>query len=149
MLQTFFMDLREKHKGLDSTPITNRQLESLIRLAEARAKIELRELVTKRDATDVVEIMKESLFETYEDQYGNIDFTRSSGVSRTKKVHGFIAALQKHSEKCGEIVFTIDQLKKVAADIKLNVPNFLDFISNLNIQGYLLKKGAKTYELLN
>ena len=34
VLQSFFLDLREKHKGLDSTPITNRQLESLIRLSE-------------------------------------------------------------------------------------------------------------------
>ena len=149
VLQQFFLDLREKHKTVDSTPITNRQLESMIRLSEARAKMELREVVTKQDADDVVEIMKESLFETYEDQYGNVDFTRSSGLSKTKKVHGFVAALQKVRSNTGDSVFTMEQLKKVAQDIKLNVVNLDDFVSNLNVQGYLLKKGPKTFELLS
>ena len=42
----------------DSVPVTTRQLESLIRLTEARAKMELREQCTRSDAQDVVEIMK-------------------------------------------------------------------------------------------
>lgn len=43
---------------MDSTPITTRQLESLIRLTESRARLELREVATKEDAEDVIEIMK-------------------------------------------------------------------------------------------
>lgn len=43
---------------MDSTPITTRQLESLIRLTESRARLELREVATKEDADDVIEIMK-------------------------------------------------------------------------------------------
>ncbi len=42
----FYMELRSKHRGADSTPITTRQIESLIRLAEARARLELREFIT-------------------------------------------------------------------------------------------------------
>ena len=42
----------------DSTPITTRQLESLVRLTEARAKMELREEATQQDAQDIIEIMK-------------------------------------------------------------------------------------------
>lgn len=40
-------------------PITLRQLESLIRLAQARARAELRDWVTEDDALDVVEMMQE------------------------------------------------------------------------------------------
>jgi DNA helicase MCM8 len=50
VLQQFYLSLRQKHKGIDGAPITTRQLESLIRLAEARAKMELREEVTEQDA---------------------------------------------------------------------------------------------------
>jgi DNA helicase MCM8 len=50
VLQSFYLELRSKHKSVDGTPITTRQLESLIRLSEARAKVELRTEVTERDA---------------------------------------------------------------------------------------------------
>jgi DNA replicative helicase MCM subunit Mcm2 (Cdc46/Mcm family) len=64
VLQDFYLDLRQKHRSPDSTPITTRQIESLIRLAEARARLELREEVTAADALDVVEIMRMSMIDT-------------------------------------------------------------------------------------
>ncbi|XP_078724376.1 DNA helicase MCM8 isoform X2 [Lampetra fluviatilis] len=57
-LQDFYLELRRQHHGGDGTPITTRQLESLIRLTEARARLELREKATKEDADDVIDIMK-------------------------------------------------------------------------------------------
>lgn len=56
--QNFYLELRKRHQTRDSTPITTRQLESLIRLTEARARLELREEATAKDAEEVVEIMK-------------------------------------------------------------------------------------------
>lgn len=47
VLQKFYLRIRAQHATRDSTPITNRQLESLIRLAEARARLELRDLVSQ------------------------------------------------------------------------------------------------------
>ncbi len=58
IFQNFYLDLRRQHQTQDSTPITTRQLESLIRLTEARARLELREVASEQDAQDVVEIMK-------------------------------------------------------------------------------------------
>ncbi|KAJ3344088.1 DNA replication licensing factor mcm8 [Gonapodya sp. JEL0774] len=68
ILQDFYMTLRSKYRSSDSTPITTRQLESLVRLGEARARLELRETVTAQDAKEVVEIMRHSLFACYEDE---------------------------------------------------------------------------------
>jgi DNA replicative helicase MCM subunit Mcm2 (Cdc46/Mcm family) len=70
VLQEFYLRLRKQHGTTDSTPITTRQLESMIRLAEARAKVELREFVTRADAEDVIAMMKEALFDAATDEFG-------------------------------------------------------------------------------
>lgn len=57
-LQDFYLELRKQSQRMSSSPITTRQLESLIRLTEARARLELREEATKEDAEDIIEIMK-------------------------------------------------------------------------------------------
>lgn len=56
---------------------------------QARAKIEMREIATERDALDVVEIVKYSLVDTFSDEYDTLDFKRSqngSGMSQRNKV---------------------------------------------------------------
>lgn len=50
ILQKFYLQLRGHDASADGTPITARQLESLVRLAEARARLELREEITAQDA---------------------------------------------------------------------------------------------------
>jgi DNA replicative helicase MCM subunit Mcm2 (Cdc46/Mcm family) len=52
-----------KHRNIDTTPITSRQLESMIRLSEARARCELRDTIEIHDVLDVIEIMRYSLWE--------------------------------------------------------------------------------------
>ena len=50
ILQKFYLRLRDHSTSADGTPITARQLESLVRLAEAHARLELREEITAQDA---------------------------------------------------------------------------------------------------
>lgn len=50
ILQKFYLQLRDHNTSADGTPITARQLESLVRLAEARARLELRDEITTQDA---------------------------------------------------------------------------------------------------
>jgi DNA helicase MCM8 len=58
VLQEFYLTLRKgaHEQAADTTPITTRQLESLIRLSEARARAVMRTVVTEDDARDVIEI---------------------------------------------------------------------------------------------
>ncbi|XP_021865143.1 probable DNA helicase MCM8 isoform X2 [Spinacia oleracea] len=85
ILQNFYLRLRDRNTSADGTPITARQLESLVRLAEARARVDLRDEITDQDALDAVEIMKESLYDKYVDEHGVIDFARSGGMSQQKE----------------------------------------------------------------
>jgi DNA helicase MCM8 len=63
ILKTFYVSLRENSTGHNSIPITSRQLDSIIRLSQARAKLDLRSIVTQDDAQEVVKLIQESLFE--------------------------------------------------------------------------------------
>ncbi|XP_040602284.1 DNA helicase MCM8 isoform X2 [Mesocricetus auratus] len=65
-LQDFYLELRKQSQRMSSSPITTRQLESLIRLTEARARLELREEATKEDAEDIIEIMKHRDCQTWQ-----------------------------------------------------------------------------------
>ncbi|KAJ3046052.1 DNA replication licensing factor mcm8 [Rhizophlyctis rosea] len=150
VLQRFYMTLRSKYRSVDATPITTRQLESMIRLAEARARAVLRETVTEQDAEDVVEIMKFSLWDTYQDEMGNLDFQRSqngSGMSKKGEPKRFVAELHKLAQNSGNARFTYENLYTLAQEMRLNYDNFQDFVESLNNQGYLLKKGNRIYQL--
>lgn len=150
VLQNFYLDLRQQHHSADSTPITTRQLESLIRLTQARARLEMREKASQQDAKDVVEIMKYSLLDTFSDDFGNLDFQRSqhgSGMSSRAQSKRFVAELSRISEREYNSLFTVEQMRRIAKDLRLQIRNFDDFVFSLNNQGFLLKKGPRVYQL--
>ncbi|NXY89826.1 MCM8 helicase, partial [Alcedo cyanopectus] len=150
VLQEFYLELRKQNQGADSTPITTRQLESLIRLTEARSRLELREKSTKEDAEDVIEIMKYSMLGTYSDEFGKLDFERSqhgSGMSNRSQAKRFVSALNMIAERTYNNLFDLLQLRQIAKELQIRVSDFESFIGSLNDQGYLLKKGARVYQL--
>ncbi|XP_039994442.1 DNA helicase MCM8 [Xiphias gladius] len=149
-IQDFYLSLRSQAHSAASTPITTRQLESLIRLTEARARLDLRETATKSDAEDVVEIMKHSLADTYSDGLGNLDFERSqlgSGMSQRSAAKRLINALHSHAQRTNQKQFDIQMLRSVADRLNIKVMDFEGLVSSLNEQGFLLKKGAGLYQL--
>ncbi|HLC39499.1 MAG TPA: minichromosome maintenance protein MCM [archaeon] len=88
LIKDFFVDLRSKVMGEEAPiPITLRQYEALIRLAEAAAKIRLRDTVTKEDAVRAINLMKASLREFgFEPETGKIDIDRLEGrVTATER----------------------------------------------------------------
>lgn len=117
-----------------------------VRLAQARAKVELRESVTEADALDVVSLMEQSLLETFRTDTGAFDFGRR-GMSLAKQVKAFVAELNKVAGRKGSALFTSAELLDVAGKMALGVADFYGFLETLNEQSYLLKKGAKLWQL--
>ena len=71
VIKDFYISLRENAINSQNTlPITSRTLDSLIRLSQARAKLELRTIVGVSDATDVVKLIQESIFEACYSEIG-------------------------------------------------------------------------------
>jgi len=149
VLKAFYLDLRKNYKSADSTPITTRQLESMIRLAEARARLELRTEVTESDARDVIEIMRESLSEVLADENGHIDVSRSRGMSKSKQIKAFMKYMDRQCRIHGTNIFTHQELYNYSRDMNLELSNFREFVDVLNHQGMLLKKPGNRYQVVS
>lgn len=151
LLQQKYLELRttgeSQSSSSDSIPITTRQLESMIRLSQARARAEFAEVVTAEHAQDVVDIMQECLLDTYITEDGNLDFGRSGGMSLSKKVKTYVARLMKAAERRNTSLFSFEDLLEVADSMGLQVDNFYDFVDVLRNECYILKKGPKQYKV--
>jgi DNA helicase MCM8 len=150
ILQQFYLGLRKVQHSSDSIPITTRQLESLIRLSQARAKLELRDLVTEQDALDVVEIMKDSLYDILTDEMGQIDFRRNNAFAsvKGKETNRFLSELNLISSKKGVSTFSMNEMYDIAKTIQLKMANGFDrMIEQCNHEGYLLKQNGGLWKL--
>jgi len=95
-----------------------------------------------------VELMKQSLYDMFEDEHGNIDCRRMTGVSKPKQMKLFVAELNKICDAQYNNNFTKQQLQEVAKKMGLVVDGpFDDFVERLNHAGYLLKAAGQAYKL--
>ncbi|MBU1111870.1 MAG: minichromosome maintenance protein MCM [archaeon] len=110
--------------GVTSIPITARQLEALVRLSEACAKVRLSEQVTKEDAQKAIELVDYSLNQIAKDsETGRIDIDRiSSKITASQRsqisiVKELISSLEK---ELGEKILPVEQLAEMAKE--KNIP---------------------------
>ena len=153
-IKSFYLELRRNHHTVDTCPITTRQLESLIRLTEARARLELRENATRQDAEDVIEILRSCMVDTFSDGLGigKLDFSRAingSGVSKKTKVKVFVSGMHKYAHQQQRNTFNVDEMKQLMSKVGVQVDSFHDFMDILGEQGYFIKKSSGTYQLLS
>ena len=147
VLKRCYLELRSQNANcVGGIPITVRQLESMIRLAEARARCEMRERVTVEDAEDVVAIMRESLYSTVIDEYGSI---KVGGRKKGKHAEAkrYLTTLAKMARAQGRRTFSVQELYGIADDIRLQVDDMVNLVEELNYAGELLKKGNGMYSL--
>ena len=75
--------------GIKAIPISPRQLEALVRLSEASAKVRLSDKVTKEDAKKAIELIEYCLMQVGLDrETGKIDIDRiTTGVTASQRSH--------------------------------------------------------------
>ena len=146
VLKEYYLQLRADDNN-DETPVTTRQLESLIRLTESRARVAQRSVATGADAIDVVEIFQHCLKDTKSDGVGGARAGngKAMGVAKASKL--LIAALNKHSERTCTSLFSVAEIKEVMVRAKIEVKSFDSLMYALNEQGFLLKKGTNIFQL--
>jgi DNA helicase MCM8 len=156
LLQETYLEMRQEASNTPpgcSMPITTRQLESLVRLAQARAKIEFRSTVTKNDARDVITLLRESVKEVCTTATGTVDFSRAtSGMSAAKAVRALVAALHAQADIQRDPWFTLLDINTTMhrTGIESTKP-ILEIIDTLRDQSYLMYQkrdgGSFAYKL--
>ncbi len=91
-IKDFYLKMRTSggvEEGIKAIPISARQLEALVRLAEASARLRLSDKVTKQDARRAIELVEYCLMEVGLDrETGKIDIDRiATGISASQRSH--------------------------------------------------------------
>ncbi|MEM5854956.1 MAG: minichromosome maintenance protein MCM [Candidatus Aenigmatarchaeota archaeon] len=109
-IKNFFVSLREKASFEEAPiPITLRQYEALIRLAEASAKVQLRDVVSREDALRAINLMKVSLR-----QFG---FEVETGKFDVDKLEGRTTAAER-----GKIRMLLDIIEELTKTMGRTIP---------------------------
>lgn len=153
MLRDFYLQLRRDGASAESVPITSRQLESLVRLAEARARLALREDVTVEDARDAIDLVKETVyFDTLADvlgapaaapTFGGGGGGRGGAMSVAKTIKSFVSCLEKDAHQRADAIFTPSALRQVFDASGLRLPStqsWEDLIDRMNSENYIIKR---------
>jgi len=144
-IKKFYIDLRNKPVASESAmrpiPISARQLQALVRMSEASAKVKLRNKVTKEDAQRSIEIMKYYLMQVgydYESKTIDIDkITIGIPTSQRSKIFTVRDTLSHLESRLGKLI-PMEEIEKELED-KLTKDEIEDAISKLQASGDIFK----------
>ncbi|MBW3012677.1 AAA family ATPase, partial [Candidatus Woesearchaeota archaeon] len=117
-IQNYYVKMRSSgiEEGSKSVPISARQLEGILRLAEASARVRLAEKVTVEDARRAIDLMQFWLSELAMDkETGKIDIDKiASGItsSERQKIVGVRDIIIELENKLGKVIPTDDIIKE-------------------------------------
>ena len=119
-IKNFYVKLRNQQIRSESDikpiPITARQLEGIIRLSEAHARMHLSEQVKKIDAQKAIEILKMSLQQVgYDEESQSFDIDKmTTGITSSKrgKILSVREAISQLESKIGKLI-PLEEIQKV------------------------------------
>ncbi|ASJ09741.1 cell division protein [Thermococcus siculi] len=97
-----------EEEGVQPIPVTARQLEALIRLSEAHARMRLSETVTREDARAAIQIIEDMIRKIATDEEGTLDIS--------------ILEVGKSSKKINKIDRLIDIIKNLEGEGEFGAP---------------------------
>lgn len=105
----------ERRGAQGAVLVTPRQLEALIRLSEARARAELRRMVTKADVEDVLELIKNGL--NFQEEFLQVPVRKGKSKSNTL-VDSLTQFMDRRMRATGSREFREQDLKAMAGNVE-------------------------------
>ena len=142
-IKNFYVSLRNQSVRADSEikpiPITARQLEGIIRLSEACAKIRLSNEVKREDAIKAIELLKISLRQVgYDEETKMYDIDKiTTGISSSKRSKTLVVreVISQLESKLGKLI-PIEEIKETIGE-KITEVEFEDALMLLKKEGFI------------
>jgi len=140
LLKNFYIKSRKNTSGEgNAIPMSLRQFEAMIRIAESSAKIQLSPHVRKEDAKRAMRLMQYSLTQLgYDPETGEIDVDRSEGVttsSERNQIRIVMDAINTLSTKKKEVL--VNELEEMVRKEGVKDPD--EIIEKLKREGMLFE----------
>lgn len=146
----FYVALREQGREKNIIPINARQLEAIIRLAEASARVRLSREVTKEDAERAIDLLRTSMEEVLKDQStGEYDIDiMYTGVPKSKrrKMAAVEDIVRELTETKGKASFE-DVLQR-AQEIGIEKPELEEILDELLRKGIIMQPRSGFYVII-
>ncbi|MCC6027892.1 MAG: minichromosome maintenance protein MCM [Archaeoglobus sp.] len=147
----YYISLRSKAKENSPVPITARQLESLVRLAEASARIRLSEIITAEDVERVTRIMEKSLAQIAVDpETGelDIDFAFAGTSKRQRDRIWTIKKIIEELEETNQHGAPEEEIIKRAESEGIEESKAREILSKLKINGEIFSPKFGFYKIV-
>ena len=131
--------------SIKTVPISARQLEALVRLSEASARVRLSNHVTRKDAKGAIDILNSCLMQVGVDlETGQLDIDRiTTGITAsTRNKITVIRNIIMDFENKGKRAISIEELTAEALDRGLTEVQIEDVINKLKQEGYIYEPKA-------
>ncbi|MAG39818.1 AAA family ATPase [Candidatus Pacearchaeota archaeon] len=152
-MKNFYVSLRNQSQSSDAPvkpiPIGARQLEALVRLSEAHARIKLHKAVKVEDARAAIELVRAYLMEVgYDEETKTFDIDRITGTSASKrsKIVMVREAISDLEKKLGKLV-PENEIEKVLKD-KIDKADLEEAINKLLKSGDLFRPKRGYFQLM-
>lgn len=142
---------RGDEDGVQPIPITARQLEALIRLSEAHARMRLSETVTREDARAAIEIIEAMMKTIAVDEEGNLDVSilevgkSSKKINKIEKLVDIIKSLESEGEFGAPEEKVIEAAKQAGIGTKADIEKLLN---ELKSDGRVYEPRAGFYRVI-
>jgi replicative DNA helicase Mcm len=148
-IESYYVELRSTaitfEEAARTIPISPRQLEAIVRLAEASAKVRLSDKVTRKDARRAIELLNYSLGQIARDrETGKIDIdVISTGISSTERdkiirVKEIVTLLETKFQSTGKNI-PVEEIMAVAEEQGIRRPETEEIIQKLKRSGDLFE----------
>jgi len=141
-IKEFFVDLRRKYSDGSSVPISPRQLEALVRMTEASARLRLSPVATVEDAAKAIDLMKYTLYQlAYDTETGRLDIDRmetATPASKRSKIMTVLEILRELEKEFGKEIPKAKVIEEAEAR-KLSIDEVERVLDDLRAKGYIIE----------
>jgi replicative DNA helicase Mcm len=146
----YYVEKRKEMIGADIVTIGKRQLEAIIRLAQAHARMRLSEYVEPRDIDVAIDLMNFSLNQVARTETGQIDvsvFDYGTSLTKYQKRQLIIEIVERLEEQFPDGV-PYEEIKKSVLDTgKLTESEFEKLFKELHEMGEIYRSGPRKYKV--